>query len=170
MPTLEEGKEWTIVKPMGLGSFTTHTYHINCDTMINAKNYFITRHDNGTLLGFVREDTSMGQIFKLDTSTMQESKIIDYNLQTGDTIYYVDAFNYEFVDSVTTEFLFQKNRKVIHINSITQYIEGIGNSNNGVEPNIVSMYSILDEVKSIPQMWPILYIRSKWEKRYKVES
>lgn len=131
IPTLESGKTWHIVKPMGLGNFSFHHFKIDCDTNINSYNYkkaysCDTMGNKQYFMGFFREDISTQKIYEFVNGF--DSLIIDYQFQAGDTIAGMD------VDSVTNEFVFGQNRKVIYFDVVYKWIEGIGSSFFGLKP------------------------------------
>jgi hypothetical protein len=128
--TLLDGRKWEIYYPMGMGSFIIQEYVLNCDTLLNTTEYAQVKRLDNSRIGYVREDTLARKIYYLAADSTNEELIIDFSLAEGDTFTLngVDIF----VDSVSSVFIFQKTRRVIHFSDFTKFIEGVGSSFYGI--------------------------------------
>jgi Secretion system C-terminal sorting domain len=161
LPTIEKGKRYQIVKPMGLGQFIIYYHEINCDTIFETagNTYKYTKVNVcdtfGNKLGgssFLREDTIVGKVYFKDSAATTESIIIDYSLQIGDSFYFANNNFTSFVDSIKYKFVYGKIRKVIYFDAALTFTEGIGCSFWGVLPsqNIggSNAYAYINQVSS----------------------
>lgn len=145
IPTVEEGKEWTIQLNYGLGSFLNIKYTLWCDTLIQGHNYLsIYRDTDNSIVGFVREDTSLQIVYYLDVNAQAEESILAYNGEAGDTIHLTNG--YFVIQEVYYDSLFGAVRKVIVINDLFSLIEGAGWSRYGI---IIDLWP--------PPPWPTLF-------------
>lgn len=131
LPTLETGNQWDIKKPMGLGIEINNSYFVGCDTTINNQTFKkIIATESKSLLGIYREDVENQKIYKWNTSSKTEQLIIDYDLEVGET-FEMDQISYD-VDSIKTKLIYGTLRRVIYLNELLSFIEGVGNSMYGV--------------------------------------
>jgi hypothetical protein len=130
IPTIEDGKEWTIVYHFGLGNDLYTTYIIQCDTLIQKSLYHIVNTGWPDTLVYVREDTSLQTLFRFNVEKQKEEAVITYKGEVGDTI------NLYGQPVVITEIkyvnIFGALRKLIITNWWVNLIEGIGASSFGI--------------------------------------
>jgi hypothetical protein len=72
IPTVQEGKKWTIQLSYGLGSYQYAHFTIACDTFTQGQNYFGIYNDVFNLVGLIREDTLKQEVYFLDLNSENE--------------------------------------------------------------------------------------------------
>jgi len=132
IPTVVEGNQWTIHRNMGLRQTIEYDYFLKDSIRVQDHTYLKIYNYSNKILGYVRENIEEQTVYSLDINSGQESLIINYNLEVGDSMV-IEGFEYV-CDSVKTEFLFGKNRKVVYLLPTLQLIEGVGHSFRGVRP------------------------------------
>jgi hypothetical protein len=143
LPTVEEGKEWTIELDYGLGSHLYHHYTLWCDTVIDGLTYLTIYNDSYGKVGYVREDTSRQEVYYLAPDEEGEELFLSYAGEAGDTIHYT---HYDVViQEVHYEDLFGALRKVLKTGDLNAMIEGAGYARYGI---------IRDYTLPVP--WPTL--------------
>jgi hypothetical protein len=148
---VDSSKTWNIlIGDYLVNSYATYQIKFQGDTIINLKNYKKIWRAYGDSIffpyGSIREDTA-GKIFRIDGLDTAEYLLYDFNVQVGDTIFLHDDFGSlttAIVDSIDTEFIANKNRKVIYTSfwngNFTDYwIEGIGSMMGVLYPGNVVM-------------------------------
>ncbi len=137
LPTIEEGKKWTLIAPSNENGSDFIIPQITCDTIQrNSKVYNYLRCGFGPCFydAYVREDTSNQQVFYLDPmDDNQEYLFLDYQLSVGDSFQILPNFQ-PVVDSVYSDFIFGRIRKVIEFDSLLTFIEGVGSNLYGCIP------------------------------------
>jgi hypothetical protein len=145
IPTLAEGKEWTISLYYGLGSYYYIKYTLCGDTLIQGNNYLrLYRDTDKSIVRFVREDTSLQVVYYWDVDAQSEVSFLAYKGEAGDTIHLTNGdlvFQEVYYDT-----LFGAVRKVIVIDDLFSLIEGAGWSRVGIAPGIWP-----------PPPWPTLF-------------
>ncbi|MDB5227018.1 MAG: C-terminal target protein [Bacteroidota bacterium] len=132
--TVVEGKEWDVVKPMGLGTYQYYNYRLACDTTINFLEYKMVRsRDADIIYGYAREDTVAQKVYYITKDSAVEILIADYSLHQNDTFTWQGGFKAS-VDSVFDSIVFGQTRKIIFFNQELKFIEGIGHSFFGILP------------------------------------
>lgn len=144
IPTVEEGKEWTVDLSYGQGNHQLVRYTVACDTLIQGNNYYGIYDGSFKFVGFIREDISKQEVYYRKTEADNEELFLVYDVQPGDTIHF-NGFEVTVMD-VRTDYLFDKFRKVIEFNPLLSFIEGAGSSRYG----IVKDYEL-------PFPWPSLF-------------
>lgn len=144
IPTVEDGKEWTVDLSYGLGNHQLVHFSMVCDTLIQGKMYYGIYDESYNLVGFIREDTSKQEVYYRKLVEDHEELFLKYNLQLGDTIV-LNGVDHEVMD-VRIDYLFDMFRKVIEFNPLFSFIEGAGSSRYG----IIKDYEF-------PFPWPTLF-------------
>lgn len=129
LPTVVKGRTWEITKPLGMGQFSTYSLRLACDTIINSMNY-LNVISSGTDNFFIREDTVSHKLFKYDSVLGTDKLIIDYDITVGSVVKTM------VVDSINYATYFGQMRKVIYFNNLVKWIEGVGNSFNGLSDTL----------------------------------
>lgn len=146
LKTVKKGNLWGIFRPMGLGTYIEYEYTATCDTVIGGKEYVQLKNvPSGQVFGFAREDTLAQQVYFLQQDSVNEKLVVDYSLQVGDTFELTGWIHT--VDTISTEFLYGKFRRVIHFDTISwvqKFIEGIGYSLSGITPPYQYGYQVVD--------------------------
>lgn len=140
LPIVEEGKYWSYQYNSGLGTSFYRTYHSVCDTTINGKQYKkLTRDMNGTLWGFVREDTLERSVYFLTYDTLALLSGLDtgidiltakYGMSVGDT-FTANGYHFE-VDTIYQQNMHGRLRTVWGCGQMGAFVEGIGNLGYGI--------------------------------------
>jgi len=136
-PILEEGKKWNIYSPNNSNGGNFIVPQVTCDTIQrNGLTYQYVRCDFGSCFYdcYLREDTSAQRVFQIDPGpNEQETLILDFNLEVGDTFQYLPNYT-PVVDDVYLDTIFGNIRKVIAFDSLLSFIEGVGSSVHGPLP------------------------------------
>jgi len=137
IPTIEEGKKWGIIAEENPTGSNFYFPQITCDTILrNSLVYHYVRCDFGSCYfdNYIREDTLLQQVFSIDpNSNDPEQLFLDYTLMVGDTFPYIPSYH-PVVDSVYEDFVFGKIRKVIVLDTLLSFIEGVGSTLRGPLP------------------------------------
>jgi hypothetical protein len=141
IPTVVEGKEWTISLYYGLGSYTYFRYYLACDTIIDGKEYLEIWNDNLGLVGYAREDTLEQKVFTRTLDSDVEFMVASFNVQIGDTLS-VYGWN-SVVGDIRYDTILGMNRKVIVLGYPFACIEGAG----------LAPFGIYDH-HGFPSPWP----------------
>ena len=131
IPTVEEGKEWTIQFSFGLGNYSYVKYTLWCDTMIQGNNYLsLYKETDNKIVGFIREDTSLQIVYYLPVNAVAEEILLSYQGEAGDTIH-LNTGDFA-IQEVYYDSLFGETRKVIACDSLITLIEGAGTTRYGI--------------------------------------
>ena len=142
--TIEKGKQYKVVKPMGLGNSITFYHILQCDTTIQNKDYIklFESDSSGNLLsylGCLREDTLLEKIYFVPKDSINERVLIDYNLNVGDSFTFSSSSSFVgTVDSIKFINIFGATRKVIYFGPVLSFIEGVGCSFFGLNSNYLN--------------------------------
>lgn len=144
IPTVEKGKIWHIYHPVGMGQYIPYNTKIECDTsieLIQYNNVYLCDSFGNAYckVGSIREDMLNHKVYFVDTGSVTENVIFDYDLIKGDN------FGLFTVDTVTAEIVYGQQRKVIYFDQLYKWIEGLGASFFGVY-DLYGGYSQIDTV------------------------
>lgn len=130
IPTVVEGKLYTIEQGIGMGGYLYYKYFVVCDTSIGDYDYKKLISTSNADYGYVREDIETQEVFLREVGDEEERLYISYNLKQGDsfTLWGHD----QIVDSVYHQTLYGRERKIIDFGFGGRYIEGVGHSYYGV--------------------------------------
>lgn len=142
IPTVVLGNIWEMRMPVGWGQEIVFTEKLVADTIINDIKYSILVGRPEIHKAYVREDTILQNIYRLDKDLTTERLWLSYNISIGDSVLYGIGSDgkkyYNYCNSIYYKEIYGANRKHVDLGYPNVYIEGVGNIREGIGPRITN--------------------------------